>query len=64
MNNINTFSNTKPEPNKLGDLLFANNQLFIAKRKGSRLVWKKRAQPESICLIQMLKIHSQHHRCL
>lgn len=43
MFNTNTFSNTKPEPNKVGDLLFTNNQLFIAKRKGSRLVWKKRA---------------------
>lgn len=42
MKNKNMFSDIKPEPTNAGDLWFTSKHLFVAKRKDSLLVWKKR----------------------
>lgn len=41
--NKNVFSKSEPIANKLGDLWFNGTNLFVVKRKGPQLVWKKRA---------------------
>lgn len=41
--NKNIFSKLEPMAKQIGDLWFNGTNLFVAKRKGSQLVWKKRA---------------------
>lgn len=40
MTNRNFYSREEPLPTAEGDVWFAENKVFLAKRKGSRLIWE------------------------